>query len=90
MQPHVSTGQRPKRYEKKALTMTQTNGFDFGTQIRKSPYIDATVRWGAKAFSVYNTMYIPRNFGDIEKNFWNLVNEVILFDVAVERQVEIE
>lgn len=63
--------------------------FGFGTQIRKSPYFDATVRWGAQGFSVYNHMYIPRDFGDPEQNFWNLVNEAILCDVAVERQVEI-
>ncbi len=69
--------------------MTQTGDFGFGTQIRKSPYFDATVRWGATGFSVYNHMYIPRDFGDPEQNFWNLVNEAILCDVAVERQVEI-
>lgn len=63
--------------------------FGFGTQIRKSPYFDATVKWGAQAFSVYNHMYIPRDFGDPEENFWNLVNDAILCDVAVERQVEI-
>lgn len=61
----------------------------FGTQIRKSPYFDATVRWGAKGFSVYNHMYIPRDFGDPVQNFWNLVNDAILCDVSVERQVEI-
>ena len=64
--------------------------FGFGTQIRKSPFFDATLRWGAKAFSVYNHMYIPRDFGDPEKNYWNLVNEAILCDVAVERQVQIK
>ena len=69
--------------------MTQADDFGFGTQIRKSPYFEATVRWGAKAFSVYNHMYIPRDFGDPEQNFWNLVNDAILCDVAVERQVEI-
>ena len=69
--------------------MTKAQGFGFGTQIRKSPYFDATVRWGAKGFSVYNHMYIPRDFGDPEQNFWNLVNTAILCDVAVERQVEI-
>ncbi len=63
--------------------------FGFGTQIRKSPYFEATVRWGANGFSVYNHMYIPRDFGDPEQNFWNLVNDAILCDVAVERQVEI-
>ena len=69
--------------------MTQADDFGFGTQIRKSPYFDATVRWGAKGFSVYNHMYIPRDFGEPEQNFWNLVNDAILCDVAVERQVEI-
>jgi glycine cleavage system aminomethyltransferase T len=66
-----------------------TKEFGFGTQIRKSPYFDATVRWGAQGFSVYNHMYIPRDFGNPQENFWNLVNEAILCDVAVERQVEI-
>lgn len=69
--------------------MTQSDDFGFGTQIRKSPFFDATIRWGAKGFSVYNHMYIPRDFGDPEQNFWNLVNDAILCDVAVERQVEI-
>ncbi|QGX97465.1 glycine cleavage system protein T [Roseovarius faecimaris] len=69
--------------------MTQPDDFGFGTQIRKSPFFNATVRWGAQGFSVYNHMYIPRDFGDPEQNFWNLVNDAILCDVAVERQVEI-
>jgi aminomethyltransferase len=63
--------------------------FSFGTQVRKSPFSDAALRWGAQGFSVYNHMYIPRDFGDPVQNFWNLVNEAILCDVAVERQVEI-
>ena len=72
------------------LAVNQSSSdFGFGTQIRKSPYFDATVRWGAAAFSVYNHMYIPRDFGDPEQNFWNLVNGATLSDVGVERQVEI-
>ena len=67
----------------------QADDFGFGTQIRKSPYFEATIRWGAKGYSVYNHMYIPRDFGNPEENFWNLVNDAILCDVAVERQVEI-
>ncbi len=64
--------------------------FGFGTQIRKSPYFDSTVKWGATGFSVYNHMYIPRDFGNPEQNFWNLIQKSILCDVAVERQVEIK
>ncbi len=69
--------------------MSKAGSFGFGTQIRKSPYFDATVRWGAQEFSVYNHMYIPRQFTNPEENFWNLINTAILCDVAVERQVEI-
>ena len=71
------------------MAQSINNEISFGTQVRKSPYFDATVRWGAKGFSVYNHMYIPRDFGDAIQNFWNLVNEAILCDVSVERQVEI-
>jgi aminomethyltransferase len=31
----------------------------------------------------------PRDFGNPEKNFWNLIEKAIICDVAVERQVEI-
>jgi aminomethyltransferase len=68
---------------------TALRDIGFGTQIRKSPYFDATLRYGAREFSVYNHMYIPRDFGDPVENYWNLVNKAILCDVAVERQVEI-
>ena len=71
------------------MSAATNKDFGFGTQIRKSPFFDATVKWGATDFSVYNHMYIPRSFGDPEQNFWNLVNDAILCDVAVERQVEI-
>ncbi len=72
------------------LTDPMTNkNFGFGTQIRKSPYFNSTVKWGATGFSVYNHMYIPRDFGSPEENFWNLIEKAILCDVAVERQVEI-
>ena len=61
----------------------------YGPQVRRSPFYDATLRWGAKGFSVYNHMYIPRDFGDPVQNFWNLIENAILCDVSVERQVEI-
>ena len=77
------------RGEGKMISRDDIASIGFGTQIRKSPYFDATVRWGAKQFSVYNHMYIPRDFGDPIQNFWNLVNSATLSDVAVERQVEI-
>ena len=69
---------------------TNSKNYGFGTQIRRSPFFQSTIDWGAKDFSIYNHMYIPRDFGNPEKNFWNLVNDAILCDVSVERQVEIK
>ncbi|WP_375208206.1 glycine cleavage T C-terminal barrel domain-containing protein [Hyphococcus sp.] len=69
--------------------MSDTEQIWFGTQIRRSPFFEAVQRWGARSFSVYNHMYIPRDFGDPVQNYWNLVENAILCDVAVERQVDI-
>ena len=72
-----------------SMQNTAVGQVGFGTQIRKSPYFNATQRWGAEGYSVYNHMYIPRSFGDPVANYWHLINDAILCDVAVERQVEI-
>jgi len=61
----------------------QSSDFGFGTQIRKSPYFDATVRWGAKDFSVYNHMYIPRDFGDPVQNYWHFYHNVRLVNASM-------
>lgn len=60
-----------------------------GPRVRKSPYFDATVRSGVKAFTIYNHMYMPTVFTDPVDEYWKLVNDVTLWDVACERQVEI-
>ncbi len=51
-------------------------------RIRKSPFFEATRRYGAKEFSVYNQMYLPMGYSDPETEFWNLVNNVTLWDVG--------
>lgn len=58
-------------------------------RIRKSPFFEATERLGAVAYSVYNKMYLPVGYGDAEKEFNALCNDVTLWDVAVQRIVEI-
>ena len=35
-----------------------------GPRIRKSPFFDATLSAGDKAFTVYNHMYMPTSYGD--------------------------
>ena len=56
---------------------------------RKSPFYDATVEWGAKAFTIYNHMLMPLYYDSPEADYWHLMKGVTLWDVAVERQVEI-
>jgi glycine cleavage system aminomethyltransferase T len=59
------------------------------TRIRKSPYFYASRRHGPRMFSVYNHTYHPRHYGDPVAEYWQLLNGVTLWDVGVERQVEI-
>jgi glycine cleavage system aminomethyltransferase T len=59
------------------------------TRIRKSPYFYASRRHGVQMFSVYNHTYHPRHYGDPVAEYWQLLNGVTLWDVGVERQVEI-
>lgn len=60
-----------------------------GARLRRSPYFDATQRYGARGYTVYNHMFFPINFDDFEAEYWALVHDVTLWDVSVERQVEI-
>ncbi|MFQ5985460.1 MAG: glycine cleavage T C-terminal barrel domain-containing protein [Alphaproteobacteria bacterium] len=62
----------------------------FYPRIRLSPYFEATQRHGARAYSVYNHMYLPSWYGDTEGEYWALTNDVVIWDVAVERQLEIK
>ena len=60
-----------------------------GPRVRKSPYFEATLRWGAKAFTIYNHVYMPTSYGDPVAEYWSLVRDVTLWDVACERQIRI-
>jgi glycine cleavage system aminomethyltransferase T len=60
-----------------------------GARIRRSPYYEATQKYGPKGFTVYNHMYFPIRFGTFEEEFDALLNHVTLWDVAVERCLEI-
>ncbi|MEK7401921.1 MAG: glycine cleavage T C-terminal barrel domain-containing protein [Gemmatimonadota bacterium] len=60
-----------------------------GARLRRSPFFEATQRWGAKAYTVYNHMLFPIRFDDLEEEYRHLTSHVTLWDVSVERQVEI-
>ncbi len=59
------------------------------SRIRKSPYFYASRRHGIQMYSVYNHTYHPRHYGDPVEEYWHLLNGATLWDVGVERQIEI-
>jgi aminomethyltransferase len=59
------------------------------SRMRKSPYFYASRKHGVAMYSVYNHTYHPRHYGDPVAEYWHLLEGVTLWDVGVERQVEI-
>lgn len=62
----------------------------FSTRTRLSPYFEATGAAGVQAFTVYNKMLLPTVYKSAEEDYWPIINSVSMWDVAVERQVEIK
>jgi aminomethyltransferase len=60
-----------------------------GARNRRTPYFEATQKYGPKGFTVYNHMYFPIRFDTFEAEFDALLNGVTLWDVSVERCLEI-
>src|ERR671922_679956 len=60
-----------------------------GARNRRTPYYEATQRYGPKGFTVYNHMYFPIRFDSFENEFDALLDRVTLWDVSVERCLEI-
>jgi len=60
-----------------------------GSRIRKSPYYESTKRCGVKAFSIYNRMFMPTLYTSVVEEYWSMINDVVMIDVACERQIEI-
>jgi glycine cleavage system aminomethyltransferase T len=61
----------------------------FGTRVRTSPFFEATRRHGCKAYSIYNHMYMPLYYESPEADYWRLITDVTLWDVAAQRQVAV-
>jgi aminomethyltransferase len=60
-----------------------------GARLRRTPYFEATQRYGARGYTVYNHMLFPICFADLVEEYEHLLNHVTVWDVSVERQVEI-
>jgi glycine cleavage system aminomethyltransferase T len=60
-----------------------------GARLRRTPFFEATQRASARGYTVYNHTLFPIQFDDFEAEYDALLNGVTLWDVSVERQVEI-
>lgn len=60
------------------------------TRLRPSPYFNATVKEGVKSFAPYNSMLMPMGYGDPVAEYNRLMTGVSMWDVAVERQVQLK
>lgn len=65
-------------------------GLTPSARLRPLPYFEATLAEGVTAFTTYNHMLMPTSFGQPEAEYWRLINGVSQWDVAVERQVQLQ
>ena len=54
-----------------------------------TPFHESTVAAGLSDISVYNKMVMPTSYGDLKAEYDRLINGVAIWDVSVERQVQI-
>jgi aminomethyltransferase len=60
-----------------------------GARLKRSPYFEATQRYGCWGYTVYNHMFLPIGYDELEREYENLLNAVTVWDVSVERNTEI-
>lgn len=58
-------------------------------RLRRTPFSDGVEAAGVKAYTVYNHMLLPTVFESVEADYHHLKNNVQIWDVSVERQVEL-
>ena len=58
-------------------------------RIRSTPYTSRIEKQGVTAYTTYNHMLLPAAFGSLEDSYHHLKKSVQVWDVAGERQVEI-
>jgi dimethylsulfoniopropionate demethylase len=58
-------------------------------RLRRTPFSDGVEAAGVKAYTVYNHMLLATVFESVEEDYRHLKSAVQIWDVAVERQVEL-
>ena len=66
------------------------DGLNFSRRLRRTPFTSSVEKYGVKGFSVVNHALLPKSFSrSIEEDYWHLRSAVQIWDVGVQRQVEI-
>ena len=71
------------------MTPHEGASLSFQPRIRKGAFFDASWRYGCRAFSVYNRTYISSTFSTPLEEYWKVTEDVAIWPVMGERQVEI-
>jgi dimethylsulfoniopropionate demethylase len=58
-------------------------------RLRSTPFSSRIEKQGVKGYTVYNHMLLPTFFTSIEEEYKHLMNEVQIWDVSVQREIEI-
>jgi len=58
-------------------------------RIRRTPFTEGVEAAGVKGYTVYNHMLLPTVFRSVQEDYHHLKNAVQIWDVSVERQVEL-
>jgi dimethylsulfoniopropionate demethylase len=59
------------------------------SRTRSTPFSSRVEACGVKAYTVYNHMLLPSIFRSLEEDYWHLCESVQVWDVSVQRQVDI-
>ena len=70
--------------------MFKSSKLVFNPRVRKSPFFFSTIKHGASAFTIYNHMYLPISYEGVIEDYNKVLNGVQLWDVGVERQIQIK
>ena len=73
------------------MTLTRHEGAELAIQprIRKGAFFEAAWRYGCRKFSVYNRTFISSTFSNPLDEYWKVTQDVAIWPVMGERQVEI-
>ncbi len=75
----------------KKIENIKQNGLNFSRRLRRTPFTSSVEKCGVKGFSVVNHTLLPKAFEtSIEEDYWHLNSAVQIWDVGVQRQVEIK